>query len=91
MVWTISFEEQAAKELSKLDPQIARRILLFLSTRIAPLDDPRVLGDPLKGSELGEFWRYRVGDWRVIVLIEDEELRVLVVRLGHRRHVYERH
>ena len=87
MAWTISFEEQAAKELVKLDPQVARRILLFLSTRIAPLDDPRVLGDPLKGSELGEFWRYRVGDCRIICDIQDRVLRILVVQVGNRLEV----
>ena len=87
MAWTISFEEQAAKELVKLDPQVARRILLFLSTRIAPLDDPRVLGDPLKGSELGEFWRYRVGDCRIICDIQDRVLRILVVQVSNRLEV----
>jgi mRNA interferase RelE/StbE len=44
----------------------------------------------LKGSKFGEFWKYRVADYRVIAAIEDAALRILVVRIGHRRGVYKR-
>ncbi|MEJ2631872.1 MAG: type II toxin-antitoxin system RelE/ParE family toxin [Acidihalobacter sp.] len=88
MAWTVKFERSAERELSKLDPQIARRILVFLHGRVAPLDDPRSIGEALKGAKLGAFWKYRVGDFRVIVSIEDAELCVLVVRIGNRRDVY---
>jgi mRNA interferase RelE/StbE len=56
--------------------------------RVAPLDNPRSLGDALKGSELGEFWKYRVGDYRIIASIEDSAVRILVVKIGNRREVY---
>ena len=56
----------------------------FLHGRVATLDDPRSIGEALKGSKLGEFWKYRVGDYRVIARIEDDALRVLVVRVGSR-------
>ena len=66
----------------------ARRILAFLHSRVATLDDPRSIGEALKGSKLGEFWKYRIGDYRVIARIEDTALRVLVVRVGSRDKVY---
>lgn len=90
MVWKIEFDPAAERELSRLDPQIARRILVFLRDRIASLDDPRSIGEALKGSQLGEFWKYRVGDWRIIANIEDDVLRILIIRIGNRREVYRR-
>ena len=57
MAWRIEFESAAAKELRRLDPQVAGRILKFLRERVAPLDDPRSLGEALKGSKLGAFWK----------------------------------
>ena len=88
MTWKIEFDPAAARELGKLDRPHAKPILSFLSGRIAQLDDPRSIGEPLKGSKLGEFWKYRVGDYRVISSIEDNVMRVLVVRIGNRREVY---
>jgi len=88
MAWRVELDPAAERELRKIEPQHARRILAFLHGRVAHLDDPRSIGDPLSGSRLGAFWRYRVGDWRIIASIEDGALRVLVVRIGHRREVY---
>ena len=88
MAWRVELDGAAVRDLDKLDPQVARRILAFLHGRVAALDDPRSIGEALKGSTLGEFWKYRVGDYRIIASIEDEALRVLVVRLGNRREVY---
>ena len=88
MAWRIEFDEAFKKDLSKLDPQIARRITVFLRDRLAVSKDPRSLGEALKGSQLGEFWKYRVGDYRIIACIEDGVLRVLVLRIGNRKEVY---
>ncbi|MHB1655165.1 MAG: type II toxin-antitoxin system RelE family toxin [Burkholderiales bacterium] len=88
MVWKIEIDPAAERELDKLDPQIARRLLTFLHKRVAALDDPRSIGEALKGSRLGEFWKYRVGDYRIISSIEDRALRILVVKIGNRRVVY---
>lgn len=88
MAWRIEIDETAAKELAKLDRQVARRITAFLRERVAVLDDPRSIGEALKGATLGEFWKYRVGDYRIIANIEDGALRILVVRVGNRREVY---
>lgn len=88
MAWRIDFDEDAFKDLSRLDRQVARRITAFLRERVAPLEDPRSIGEALKGSKLGEFWKYRVGDYRIIASIEDGAVRILVVRIGNRRNVY---
>jgi mRNA interferase RelE/StbE len=88
LVWQVKFDDSAKKDLAKLDKQIAKRITAFMRERVAPLDNPRSLGDALKGSELGEFWKYRVGDYRIIASIEDSAVRILVVKIGNRREVY---
>ncbi len=88
MVWKVELDPAAERELDKLDPQVGRRILAFLHGRVAVLDDPRSIGEALKGSKLGEFWKYRLGDYRIISNIEDDTLRILVVKIGNRREVY---
>jgi mRNA interferase RelE/StbE len=88
--WKVEVDREAKRELEKLDPQVARRIERFLFERIAVLDDPRSIGEALQGSRLGEFWRYRVGDWRIICKIEDARLIVLALRIGHRGEIYHR-
>ncbi|SHJ99207.1 MULTISPECIES: type II toxin-antitoxin system RelE family toxin [Bacteria] len=88
MAWKIEFDRAAERELDKIDVQMARRILTFLHSRVAQLDDPRSIGEALKGSKLGAFWKYRVGDFRIIASIEDNALRILVVRIGNRKEVY---
>jgi mRNA interferase RelE/StbE len=88
MAWTVKIEKAAKGDLAKLDAQIACRILKFLHNRLAGRDDPRSTGEALKGSELGEFWKYRVGDYRIICRLEDSTITVFVVRIGHRSKVY---
>ena len=94
MAWRIEFDAGALKELRGLDKQVARRITRFLRERLGVMDDPRGLGAPLRGSGSPPgsvaLWRYRVGDWRIVARIEDEVLRVLVLRIAHRREVYRR-
>ena len=86
MVWTINYSDRALKSLRKMDKQNARRIVDFMDLRIAVAADPRQSGKPLKG-ELGEFWRYRVGDYRILCEIRDDELVILAATIGHRREV----
>lgn len=87
MAWRIELTGTAAKQLARLDRGDAQRIIAFLRTRLAPLDDPRSAGKALHGP-LGALWRCRVGDFRLLAAIEADVLRVLVVRIGHRREVY---
>ena len=88
MAWTVEIDDGALKDLARLDKPIARRILAFLRERLVVRDDPRSLGEALRGPELGELWKYRVGDYRIIASIEDDKLLIVVVRVGNRREVY---
>ncbi|HQS81650.1 MAG TPA: type II toxin-antitoxin system RelE/ParE family toxin [Thiobacillus sp.] len=88
MAWRIEVSETAEKQLAKLDPPVAKRLRSFLRERLASLDDPRSIGQALRGSELGEFWKYRVGDWRLVCQIKDAKILITVIRLGNRREVY---
>ncbi|MEX3583236.1 MAG: type II toxin-antitoxin system RelE/ParE family toxin [Burkholderia sp.] len=88
MAWKVELDPASERELGKIDPQTAHRILAFLHGRVAQLDDPRSIGEALKGSKLGAFWKYRVGDWRIIASIDDGALRILVIRIGNRKEVY---
>jgi mRNA interferase RelE/StbE len=87
LAWTIEFVPAAAKELKKLDRGEAARIVSTLEKRIATLDDPRSVGAPLKGEHEG-YWRWRIGDYRVIARVENERVLILIVRVAHRRDVY---
>lgn len=87
MAWRIDLSETATKQLSKLDKVEAKRITTFLRRRLAALDNPRSIGKALTGP-LGDLWRYRVGDHRIICEIQDSVLCVLVVKIGNRRDVY---
>ena len=87
MVWQIDFTASAKKQLPKLDRTTARRITAFLRERVAGTENPRSSGKALTGP-LGNLWRYRIGDYRVICDIQDNALRMLVVRIGTRRDIY---
>ena len=88
MAWTIKYSESSSKQLKKLDKQTALHVLDYMDERVAALDDPRSLGKNLKGPKMGEYWRYRVGDVRVICHISDGQMTVLVIEIGNRREVY---
>lgn len=88
MAWKIRFDPAAERELDSLDRPIARRILKFLTERLAPADNPRSLGAPLTGSKLGDFWKYRIGKYRVIASIEDKTVTILVLKVNKRSDVY---
>jgi mRNA interferase RelE/StbE len=85
--WRIEFLPRARRRLNKLAERDRTRILRFLSERVAVAENPRYLGEALKGPPQG-LWRYRVGDFRIIVQIEDERVTVLILDLGNRREIY---
>jgi len=88
MTWTIELDPAVEKDLSKLDSQQAKRILRFLFERVAHLEDPRSIGEALRGSRFTTLWKYRVGDYRIISSIEDNVAQILVVKIGDRKEVY---
>jgi len=87
LAWKIKIGEAVKKDLSRLDKPVAKRILNFLGERVAVQQDPRGMGEPLKGS-LSGLWKYRVGHYGIICEIQEEAVTVLAVRVGHRREVY---
>lgn len=86
MAWSIELSEKAEKSLAKLGSNAARRIAKTMR-EIAQLTDPQDCGEALTGNLAG-YWRYRVGDWRVIVRFEDDRLVIFVIEVVHRREVY---
>ncbi|HEV2962157.1 MAG TPA: type II toxin-antitoxin system RelE/ParE family toxin [Candidatus Angelobacter sp.] len=86
--WQVELSASASKQLKNLDRQIQHRILAFLTQRVASLDNPRSIGSALRGEQFGNFWKYRVGDYRIIADIQDTKLIVLVLTIGHRREIY---
>ena len=88
MAWTISYTDTARKQLSKLDRPVAKRLLDFMDERVAAQADPRSTGAALTGPLLGAYWRYRVGDYRILCDIQDGALSVLVIEIGNRKDVY---
>lgn len=87
MAWTIKYSKTAVSQLRKLDKPLAKRILDYMDERVAPLENPRLAGKALTGA-LGDLWRYRAGDFRIVCEIRDKELVILAVSIGHRREVY---
>ena len=87
-IWQLRYSPEAERNLKSFDRQIARRILKYLDEHIAPLENPRAIGKALKGSKLGDFWRYDYGNYRIIVDIVDKEILICVIRIGDRKDVY---
>ena len=88
LAWIIKYTDSARKQLKKLDKQNAIRILDFMDERISEGDNPRSTGKVLTGPKLGTYWRYRVGDYRIICDIQDGQLCVLVIEIGNRKEIY---
>ena len=82
--WTIVFERQAEQALGELRGEILQRIDGAI---LALAENPRPRGSQ-KLASAGDFYRIRVGDWRIIYAIEDDRLVVLVIKIAHRREVY---
>lgn len=88
LAWIVKYTDSARKQLKKLDRQIAIRILDFMDERVLVGSNPRAIGKSLTGPKLGSYWRYRVGDHRIICDIQDEQLCVLVIEIGDRKEIY---
>jgi mRNA interferase RelE/StbE len=88
LAWTVEFDEDAEKQLRKINKQDAHRVRNFLQERIARADSPRLLGKALVGPKYKNLWRYRVGDYRIICNLQDNKLVILVIEIGHRREIY---
>lgn len=88
LAYRVEFDPEALKDLKKLDRPVQQRLVGFLKTRVGALENPRDLGEALSGAKLGNYWKYLVGDWRIICDIQDARIVVRVLRVGNRREVY---
>ena len=89
MSWKVKLSDQAVKQLKKIDPVAREMLLTYLEQRIEGSADPRRYGEPFKGNLRG-YWRYRIGQYRLLCEIEDTEVTVFVIAVGHRREIYDR-
>lgn len=88
MKYKVIFSERAKKEIKKLDKQISALIVGWIIKNLDGCENPRRFGKALKGDKSGQ-WRYRIGDYRIICEIIDNEITILVLEVGHRRSVYD--
>jgi len=86
--WKIEFSDAALRDLRKLDKQTHKRTMKFLEHRVAEHPDPKQLAKKLQGKNNKNLWRYRVGDYRIIVRFKDNLLVVMVLEIDHRKHIY---
>ncbi len=87
MTYKVRFTENAKKDLKKLDKHTAALILGWIRKNLENCENPRLHGKALTGN-LGNRWRYRVGDYRLLASIEDGTITILILNIGHRREIY---
>ena len=87
--WSVEYTADAAAALRRLNTRdkVTARLVRNALLAVAATGQPRSRGKALTGDRSGQ-WRYRIGDWRAIVEIQDQRLVVLVVEVGHRSKVY---
>jgi mRNA interferase RelE/StbE len=85
--WKIEFDKKAKNDLLNFDKSAKNKILKFIDERLLKMVNPRNLGAPLKGN-LSGFWKYRIGKYRLICKIEDNNFIILVISIGHRKNIY---
>ncbi len=87
MSWSLRFSKKAVKQLAKLDKRQSAIIVGWMERNLEGCDDPRAHGKPLSANRSGQ-WRYRIGDYRVLCDLQDGDLVILALEVGHRREVY---
>lgn len=88
MAWKIDFTDFAVKQFKKMNKSIAKELIQYLKDKVLTKPHPTDLGDPLCGNKSG-FWRYRVGDYRIVCEIKEKDLVILIINAAHRKHVYD--
>ena len=87
MKYSVEYTEEAVKQLKKFDHPITILIYGWIERHLSECENPRIHGKPLAGDKKG-YWRYRVGDYRIIAEIQDNALKIIIISAGHRRDVY---
>lgn len=86
MNWTVRFKLSAEKDLIKLDRKIQIRISKFIQ-RIIIFENPKHLGEQLRGN-LSKFWKYRLGDYRLICDLDYDKFEISILKISHRKNIY---
>lgn len=88
-IWSLDFHDRAKKQLRSLPKDIQKRIITYLEERVLTQIDPRSLASSLSGDMTG-FYRYRVGDYRIITSIDQGKMVILALEIGHRKDIYQK-
>jgi len=87
LVWTVSFNHYASRQIRRLNKTAQIRILKYLNNTLEGIDDPNLYGKPLRGKPEGR-WRYRTGDYRIICRLDHTSKMIVVLDAGHRSAIY---
>ena len=88
MTYSVEYTKSAIKELRKLDSNTRKLLLSWIEKNLVNCSNPRAHGKALRGDKSDQ-WRYRVGDYRILANIQDDKVVILVLKVGHRREIYE--
>ncbi len=86
-MYQVKFTEKAKRELQKLDKHTSKLLLAWIRKNLEGTNNPWQHGKGLTANKRGQ-WRYRVGEYRLLVEIKDAELLILFLAVGHRKNVY---
>ena len=89
MKYQVLYTKKAIKQLSKIEVNQRNIILAWIEKNLVGIDNPKIHGKALKGN-LRNYWRYKIGDYRIITEINNDEIKIIVVGIGHRKDIYER-
>ena len=89
LAWTVKFSNRAVKSLKRIDRPNQELILKFMTEKVAKHPDPVSLAKKLSGN-LGDFYRFRLGDYRIVCDVQNQELIILILQIGHRQNIYQR-
>ena len=87
MKYRVVYEREAIKSFSKIDKKQQILIISWIEKNLIDTDDPKKHGKALKGS-LKNYWRYRVGNYRILADINDDQIKIIIINIGHRKDVY---
>ncbi len=87
MSYTVKYKTSARKTLEKFDPSVRTRIRQWIETNLVGCEDPRIHGAPLH-NVLKDYWKYRIGSYRIVAQIKDAEVVILIVKIDKREDAY---
>ena len=87
MKYSVTYTKQAVKELQKLDKPTRALIIGWIEKNLVGCENPRAHGKGLTANHSGK-WRYRIGDYRLLADIQDDQVVILILQVGHRREIY---